>query len=428
MIPLHLRRGAAALAVSAVIGAVTAPAALAAPNAPVAPTPSSPPTVPSGLYGTGDPTYDGVFRQSLALTAQRENGVQPAAKAVDWLVGQQCGDGGFASFRAETGKDKDCDAKLVRDTNATATALQALKAVGGQDAAVKKAVGWLKSVQNADGGWPYNPGMPSDANSTALVTGALVDAGEKQDALKGKDGKTPFQTLLGFQVTCDGKTENQGSFAFQPDKAGKLYPSADATAAVVTALAGRGGPVIDVPKEKDKPVEAAPGCKEGMADPQAGAAGGSDYLARSLDKNGGYLKSAMPGAEAKPDFGNTADAVVALAADGHQAAAKKSVDWLAKNSADWAKQNGPAAYAQLLFAAHATGMDPQNFGGADLVKQLNATGPAPETKKDAADAAKKSDDDGGSSTTTWLIVGVAFVASMGAGFLISGRNKNKQNL
>ncbi|MCX5201528.1 terpene cyclase/mutase family protein [Streptomyces sp. NBC_00237] len=419
MIPLHLRRGTAALAVSVVLGAVAAPAAFAAPA-------PSPVAIPSGLYGKGDPTYDGVFRQSLAFTAQHNAGVRPSAKAVDWLVGQQCEDGAFPAFRAEV--TQDCDAKAMRDTNATATAVQALGAVGGQDAAVKKAVTWLKSVQNADGGWPYVAGSPSDANSTSLVTGALNGAGLKDDALKGKDGKTPLQALLGFQVSCDGKDENRGSFAFQPDKSGKLYPSADATAAVVTAAAGRGGPVIDVPKEKDKPVQAAPGCKEGMGDPKAAAAGGSDYLARTLDKNGGHLMTApLPGVEAKPDFGNTADAVVALAADGHQEAARKSADWLAKNSAAWAKGAGPAAYAQLAFAAHATGMDPRDFGGADLVEQLNATGPAPEVKKDADDAEKKSDDEGGSSAT-WWIVGVAFVASMGAGILISGRNKKNQQL
>ncbi|CAM5374276.1 hypothetical protein GCM10010329_15060 [Streptomyces spiroverticillatus] len=418
MIPLHLRRGVAALAVSVVAGAVAAPVALAAPT-------PSPAALPSGLYGTKDPKFDGVFRQSLALTAQRSLGVQPAAKAVDWLVGQQCADGAFAAFRPDASKD--CTPKDMRDTNATATAVQALKAVGGQDAAVKKAVGWLKSVQNADGGWPYMPGTPSDANSTALVTGALTDAGEKADALKGKEGRTPLNKLLDFQSGCTGKAEDLGSFAFQPDKAGKLFPSADATAAVVTAAAGRGGPVIDVPKDKDKPVEAAPGCKQGMADAKAAAAGGSDYLSRLLDKNGGHLMSApLPGTEAKPDVGNTADAVVALAADGHKTAAKKAADWLAKNSAAWAKENGPAAYAQLVFAAHATGMNPEDFGGANLVEQLNATGPAPQVKKDAdaADKEKKSDDEGGSSTT-WLIVGVAFVASMGAGILISGRNKNK---
>lgn len=419
MIPLHPRRGAAALA-AAVLGAVAAPVAFAAPT-------PSPVSVPSGLYGKKDPTFDGVFRQSLALLAQRTVGVQPAAKAVDWLVGQQCAGGGFPAFRADAGKA--CDAKTMVDSNATAAAVQALSALGGQDAAVKKAVGWLKSVQNKDGGWPYVPGTPSDANSTSIVVGALAAAGEKPEDVKGKGGRSPLDALLPFQINCDGTAENRGSFAFQPDKSGKLFPNADATAAVVTASLGK-GLVVDAPKT-NKAIEDAPGCKEGIIDPRTAASAGSDYLSRLLAKNDAHLVSAMPGAEDKPDFGNTADAVVALAADGHKDAADRSAQWLAKNSAAWAKESGPAAYAQLVFAAHATGMDPRSFGGADLVGRLNATGPAPEAKKDAADAGQQDDgkkDDGGGSSATWWIVGVAFVASVGAGFLISGRNKKNQQL
>ncbi|MFI0979119.1 prenyltransferase/squalene oxidase repeat-containing protein [Streptomyces sp. NPDC021093] len=413
---MTLRRSAAALAVTAVVGAVAAPVASAAPT-------PSPVAVPSGLYGKGDPTYDGVFRQSLALLAQKTAGVKPSAKAVDWLVGQQCDNGGFAAFRADAGKA--CDAKTMVDSNATSAAVQALSALGGQDAAVKKAVGWLKTVQNKDGGWSYAPGTPSDSNSTSIVVGALAAAGEKPADWKGKDGKSPLVALLSFQINCDGKPENQGSFAFQPDKSGKLFPNADATAAVVTASLGK-GLVVDAPKA-NKAIEAAPGCKEGISDPETAASAGSDYLSRLLAKNDGHLMSAMPGAESQPDFGNTADAVVALAADGHKDAAAKSADWLAKNSAAWAKTTGPAGYAQLVLAAHATGMDPRSFGGADLVEQLNATGPAPEVEKDGTDAEDTKKDEGGSSAT-WWIVGVAFVASMGAGFLISGRNKKNRQL
>ena len=55
------------------------------------------------------------------------------------------------------------------DTNSTAAAVQALAALGGHDAATGKAVAWLKSVQNKDGGWGYAPGGASDTNSTSVV-------------------------------------------------------------------------------------------------------------------------------------------------------------------------------------------------------------------------------------------------------------------
>ncbi|MGQ4445307.1 hypothetical protein ACN6LI_003857, partial [Streptomyces violaceoruber] len=72
------RSSAAALAAIAVIGAATAPAVAADPS------PSSSPstTAPSGLYGSTDPQYDGVWRQSLALLAQDTAGVIPSSTAV----------------------------------------------------------------------------------------------------------------------------------------------------------------------------------------------------------------------------------------------------------------------------------------------------------------------------------------------------------
>ncbi len=150
---MNVRRSAAALAAIAVIGAAAAPAAAADPS----PSPSA--KVPAGLYGTADPTYDGVWRQSLALLAQDTAGVIPSPKAVDWLTGQQCGNGAFAPFRADA--DKPCDARTPVDTNSTAAAVQALAALGGHGDVVEDALGWLKSVQNKDGGWGYTPAAPA---------------------------------------------------------------------------------------------------------------------------------------------------------------------------------------------------------------------------------------------------------------------------
>ncbi len=110
------------------------------------------------------------------------------------------------------------------------------------------------------------------------------------------------------------------------------------------------------------------------ATPEQAAANGAAHLAGELAAKG-YLLAATPGAEDQPDVGNTADAVVALAAQGDTAQAKKSYAWLEKNAAEWAARSGPAAYAQLILAAHATGADPRDFGGTDLVKQLQAAGP-----------------------------------------------------
>ncbi|WP_329050123.1 hypothetical protein OG873_11940 [Streptomyces violaceus] len=402
---MNVRRSAAVLAAVAVIGAAIPAAA--------APSPSQ--ALPSALYGDKDPEFDGVWRQSLALLAQDTVGEKPAAKSVEWLVRQQCEDGGFAAYRPDP--TAACDAKTMLDTNATAAAVQALAALGGQDAVADKALGRLKSVQNEDGGWGYSPGGASDTNSTSIVIGALAAAGEKPDQVE-KDGKSPYDALLKLALPCDG--DSDGAFAFQPDKKGELAANADATAAGVLGALGKG--MVTEPGAKSDATCAEPGT------PEQAAVNGAAYLTSALAKDDNHLMSAMAGAEPQPDYGNTADAVVALAAQGNTAQAEKSVRWLEKNSASWAAQSGPAAYAQLIFAAHATGTNPRDFGGADLVKQLNATGPAPQTagKAQSSDEKPGKKDDSGSFFGVWWYVGVCLVAGIGIGFLFTGRKKQQQ--
>ncbi|MFF9121794.1 prenyltransferase/squalene oxidase repeat-containing protein [Streptomyces sp. NPDC014889] len=410
---MNFRRSAAALAAAvAVIGG----AAPAVADASAGPSPSSP-ALPAGLYGTTDPQYDGVWRQSVALLAQHTVGVRPAAAGVDWLTGQQCADGSFAAFRAEPGKA--CDAKVMVDTNSTAAAVQALAALGGHDTVTAKALSWLKSVQNKDGGWGYTPGGPSDTNSTSVVIGALAAAGQKPESVV-KDGKSPYDALLTFALPCSG--DGAGAFAYQPDKKGKLDANADATAAAVVAALGQG--MAPEAGGKGKDAGGAARCEDsGRPTPDRAAANGASYLAQAVAKDG-HLTSSLAGATDQPDFGNTADTVVALAVQGGTAQAQKPLKWLEKNSEAWAKQSGPAAYAQLVFAARAAGADPRDFGGVDLIQRLNATGPAPRAAegKDATDSAKSD-----SSFGVWWTVGVFLVAGIGIGFLLSGRKKQGQS-
>ncbi|MFJ7072922.1 prenyltransferase/squalene oxidase repeat-containing protein [Streptomyces sp. NPDC098781] len=412
---MYVRRSAAVLAAAVVIGA--AAPAVAADSSPSA-SPSQ--AFPAALYGDSDPTYDGVWRQSLALLAQDTVGVKPAKGAVDWLLGQQCANGAFAPYRATP--DAACDAKTLIDTNNTAAAVQALAALGGHDAAAAKAVTWLKSVQNKDGGWGYTGGGASDANSTSVVIGALAAVDEKPADVV-KDGHSPYDALAALALPCKG--DGAGALAFQPDKKGTLVANADATAAGVLGALGK-GLVVSPGKETSKESDKQPACS-GSSDPtpQQTAANGAAYLTQALAKDG-HLTSALPGAEDQPDYGNTADAVVALAAQSGADAAQKPLRWLEQNAAEWAAQSGPAAYAQLILAAHATGTDPRAFGGSDLVKQLNATGPAPQASPTATDKEEKDDKDG-SPFGVWWYVGIFLVVGIGIGFLLSGRNKGRRS-
>ncbi|MFF2328963.1 MULTISPECIES: prenyltransferase/squalene oxidase repeat-containing protein [unclassified Streptomyces] len=423
---MTVRRSAAALAATAtVLCAATAPAAVAAPS----PSPSPSAASPSGLYGTKDPTYDGVWRQSLALLAQRIEGVTPATKSVDWLIAQQCADGAYASYRPDVSQP--CTGKTVLDTNATAVAVQALVEVGGHRETVNDSVRRLKAVQNEDGGWGYTAGAPSDANSTSLVIGALARQGQRLGDITTHGGKTPYAPLLALAIPCGGK--DGGAFAYQPDKAGKLAANADATAAAVLGTMGKALAVGDNAATK------APTCHPGTGlTPEQAAQNGAHYLANALAANGHLDLAPMPGADdstPQPDFGNTADAVVALSAAGHQDKAAGAVAWLKKNSGSWAEENGPAAYAQLVLAAHAAGADARDFGGVNLVDRLNATGPVPAavtTPDPSADTGyvptEKDQVHSGDDVIggVWWYVGIGLVVGAGAGFLISGRRKSQQ--
>lgn len=181
--------------------------------------------------------------------------------------------------------------------------------------------------------------------------------------------------------------------------------------------------------EPAKPTADPLSCKAADGAERA-ARNGAAYLVKALAKDK-YLTSALPGAKDQPDYGNTADAVLALATAGHGDKAADTMRWLEAHSAQWAEQGGPAAYAQLILAADAETFDPRDFGGRDLVKQLNATGPAPASlpseptpsaSASAVENAKK-DDNG---VSIWWIIGVGLVGGIGIGFLISARNKKQQ--
>src|SRR5690242_6003524 len=116
---MPLRRRAALLATAAstlsalaaltALGTVAAPAALAdstptATGTPTGTAAAAPAPTRADLYGAADPTYDGVWRQSYAIRAVSRSGYFPGGGAVAWLLAQQCADGGWPSYRADTAK------------------------------------------------------------------------------------------------------------------------------------------------------------------------------------------------------------------------------------------------------------------------------------------------------------------------------------
>jgi hypothetical protein len=449
--PFSLPRAAGALAGAALLALAGAAAPAVADDSAPPPraqgataSPAAPAEPATGLYGEGDPQFDGVYRQSVALLAQDAAGYTPAGTAVGWLLDQQCQDGSFLAYRENPARP--CGDVTAADTNATGMAVQALAALGGHEEAVSSALAWLRGVQNGDGGWSFNPGGATDANSTAVVVGAFAAAGEDPAEVRRGDN-SPFDALAALQLGCEAATDERGAFAWQPDPGGgALSPNEAATVDAVLASYGSGllaDP--EAPAGEATPLAcdgtgggATGGAGQSPPDPAASASAGAAYLAGVLAENGGPLLAPPPPGgdgerpaaeqDAQPDYGTTARAVIALAAGGLDEERQPPLDWLLEHHAEWpGYAASPAAVGMLVLAAHAGGVDPADFGDTDLVEQLNAFGPAPSdtaTEAGAEDQAEGSGD-GGSVAWPWL-VGAAVVAGVGIGMLLSLRRARRR--
>jgi hypothetical protein len=201
----------------AVTGAVPASAAVTPPSAPV-------PNYDDGLFGSPD-VFSAAYKQALALLAIStldDSQVSPddetAVNAgLDWLAAQQCPDGGWQGYKI-SGVDcgplstdfSDPLAFVNEDSNTTALVVQAFAAFGVEDEPVPSALDFLKTLQQADGGFAFSPGSGSDPNSTALVIQALLAVGTDPATLT-KGAHTPYSYLQSQQLDCTADPADQGA-------------------------------------------------------------------------------------------------------------------------------------------------------------------------------------------------------------------------
>jgi len=158
-----------------------------------------------GAYlNTGDKSFgSSPVAQSLAMIALSHTGSMwdwPNAKAIGWLVGQQCADGGFSSSTSSA------PAKTCTDVDATAYAVQALITVHSSAAA--RAVHWLVTHRNSDGGYGLTTDgkASSNANSTAVAVQAL-----RQATWSVTSG---ISWLRSHQIGCSGAYSRRGAVRF----------------------------------------------------------------------------------------------------------------------------------------------------------------------------------------------------------------------
>ncbi|MGI8666855.1 MAG: hypothetical protein ACR2N4_12615 [Jatrophihabitans sp.] len=197
-----------------------------------------------GLFGNTDPTYDGAFRQGLALAALRAALLPailpPVRSAIGWLRGQQCASGLWQGYRASLAVPclpADPTDFTGPDTSSTSLAVQGLAAYGQQPMRAQ-VLSTLHSLQAGDGGFGFlaAPNQPSDPSSTALSIQTILAEGSSPAApYWHTSGGTPNSSLASFQLGCSAPAADRGASFFP----GSSDPNVFATVQSVPAAAGR---------------------------------------------------------------------------------------------------------------------------------------------------------------------------------------------
>lgn len=323
---------ASALALTPVL---TAPSAGAAPSA------------TTGLFGATDPTYDGAYRQSMALLGLVAVKAPVPASAITWLTRQQCTNGSFQAYRADL--DQPCalpdpEAFTGPDSNSTALAAMALRAVG-RTAAADRALSALLAKQNPDGGWGYTLGGASDANSTGLALAAFRGA----DTATGNSAiSRAMRYLRGVQVPCSSPLSSRYGLPYQGGGPANALASVQALVGISTTM-----PVPIIARTPLTDVR----CGDPLVETVAA------YVNRQLVSTRGAIPSSLGDGT---DWNATAFGVLGLAAAGAgPAGITAGVRALGRNTTAYlgaASAVSPAAAGTLLQVAAVTGAKPRAFG------------------------------------------------------------------
>jgi len=135
---------------------------------------------------------------AFAVLALRAAGVGPSPATMTWLVRQQDADGGF-NFATRGGES---------DVDDTGAVLEALAGDGGSGAARARAraVQYIRSQQDRDGGFPSQPASGSNAQSTAFAVQGLIAAGVDPASLHRHGSSSPLDYLRSL-IAGDGHVQ-----------------------------------------------------------------------------------------------------------------------------------------------------------------------------------------------------------------------------
>ena len=314
-----------------------------------------------GLFGSQDPTYDGVDRQATAILGLVSTGAKVPKMATLWLLRQQCADGSFTAYRVNLKRPcgpADLTTYTGPNSNSTALAVMALRSLESHDPSVraqarrakKGAVAWLLTQQQTDGGWEWLKGLGSDSTSTAMALAAIdrpetdihqrgvaflastmqVEMGCSVSFYPGESIVNPLSTSWTFIAT-------QGTLPYAPYLGTRTLTTCDGSNATILAT--------------------------------------GSWLASSLIEGAGRIPSATDPTEA--DWNVTALGTLGMTQqNGSIDAARLGLSALEGNVNAYVRQysvDRAAPLGTLLMVAHATRADPRNFGGFNLQRRLLAT-------------------------------------------------------
>ena len=311
-----------------------------------------------GLFGPQNPTYDGVDRQATAILGLVAVGAKVPQLSIDWLLRQQCEDGSFSAFRADTAVPctaPDLVSYTGPNTNSTALAVMALNSLATRGAAGKqvarqaarRAVTWLVAQQQVDGGWEWLAGLGSDSTSTAMALAAI-----------GKPESTSHRRAVAFLRT----TMQSGMECGVQFTAGS--PVIDPLSTSWTFLATQGS----LPYASHRGTRSLTPCTDTQADVRAS---GSWLASAMIDGNGEIPSAFEPG---QTDWNVTALATLGMTQrHGSTRAMRLGLAALKASVSAYVEVDGvdrAAPLGTLLMVAHATRSDPRDFGGVDLTRRL----------------------------------------------------------
>ena len=197
----------------------------------------------------GDGSISGqVNLTAFAVLALRADGIGASARTRRWLVRQQDRDGGFSFAGAGGASDVD-------DTGAALEALAGDPAVAGVRS---RAVTFLRRQQNHDGGFPSQPGMDSNAQSTAWALQGLDAAGVPATSLRRGGAISPLAYL-------DSLVAPSGAVRYAR---GVTQTPVWVTGEALMAMAGKPLPVT-APAAPAVPAARAPARRSGLAAPRS---------------------------------------------------------------------------------------------------------------------------------------------------------------